>query len=257
MATDKNKFFEGKVAFITGGGSGIGRATALAFARGGADIVIVGREKEKVEQTARLVEELSGRALALKCDVSQEEEVKSAIGTTIQTFGRLDCAFNNAGIGQETRSIHKVSVKDWDRIIGINLRGVFLCMKYEIPLMLKQGAGAIVNNSSGSGIVGAKGISAYTASKHGVIGLTKTAALDYAQSNIRINAVCPGLTDTPMMEHYTRGTSIGRGFVILLTPMGRLGKPEEIAEAVVWLCSDGASFVTGHALVVDGGYVVP
>jgi NAD(P)-dependent dehydrogenase (short-subunit alcohol dehydrogenase family) len=257
MATNKAKIFEGKVAFITGGGSGIGRATGLAFAREGANVAIVDIVKEGAEQTARMVEELGGRAIAVKCDVSRDEEVRSAIEKTMQAFGRLDYAFNNAGIEQNAGITHEVSVEDWDRIIGTNLKGVFLCMKYEIPLMLKQGAGAIVNNSSGAGVVGVKGIPAYTASKHGLIGLTKTAALDYSQSNIRINAVCPGYIDTPMMERYTGGTSEGRAQIIALEPMGRVGKPEEIAATVVWLCSDGASFVTGHALVVDGGFVVP
>jgi NAD(P)-dependent dehydrogenase (short-subunit alcohol dehydrogenase family) len=257
MATNENGSYTGKVAFVTGAGSGIGRATALAFAREGASVVVADVAEQGNRETARMIEELGGRALAVTCDVARVEDVRSALDKTIEAFGRLDIAFNNAGVEGSIAATADFKEEEWDRIININLRGVFLCMKYEIPLMLKQGAGAIVNTSSGAGIVGVKGIPAYTASKHGVIGLTKTAALDYAESNIRVNAVCPGYINTEMMERYTGGTSEGRAKVIALEPMGRMGKPEEIAAAVVWLCSDAASFVTGHALAVDGGFVVP
>jgi len=177
------------------------------------------------------------------------------LNLTIETFGRLDSAFNNAGVEQKATITADVEVEEWDRVISINLRGVFLCMKYEIPLMLKQGAGAIVNCSSVAGLVGFAGVPAYTASKHGVIGLTKTAALDYATLNIRVNAVCPGVVDTAMVERFLEGRPEARQQMIGFEPIGRMGKPEEIAAAVVWLCSEQASFVTGHALAADGGFV--
>ena len=185
------------------------------------------------------------------------EDVKAALDKTVETFGRLDFAFNNAGIEpREPSPTADYAPEEWDRIIDIDLRGVFLCMKYEIPLILKQGGGAIVNTSSGAGVIGIKGNPAYTAAKHGVIGLTRAAALDYASQNIRINAVCPGIINTPMMDRFTGGTPEGRQQVISQEPIGRMGQPEEIANAVVWLCSDASSFVVGHAMVVDGGQTV-
>lgn len=253
METNGRGRFTGKVAFVTGGANGIGRAAALAFAREGASVVVADVSEQNNQETARMIEALGGHALAVTCDVSRNEEVQRALNAAIDAFGRLDFAFNNAGIENRVTPAADVTEEEWDRIIDINLRGVFLCMKHEIPLMLKQGAGAIVNTSSGAGIKGFKGGAAYVASKHGVVGLTKSAALDYAQSNIRINAVCPGMIDTPMMERFSGGTAEGRQGVISQEPVGRMGSPDEIAATVVWLCSDAASFVVGSAIVVDGG----
>ena len=256
MTSDKSKNFAGKVAFVTGAGNGIGRAAALAFARAGASVTVADVSEQDNRETARMIEEIGGRALALKCDVSRNDEVRRALDETAKTFGRLDFAFNNAGIEYTIQPAAEVTEEEWDRIIDIDLRGVFLCMKHEIPLMLRQGGGAIVNTSSGAGVKGFKGGAAYVAAKHGVVGMTKAAALDYAQSNIRINAVCPGIIDTPMMDRFSGSTPEGRQAVIAQEPVGRMGTPEEIAAAVVWLCSDSASFVVGTAMVVDGGQTV-
>jgi NAD(P)-dependent dehydrogenase (short-subunit alcohol dehydrogenase family) len=255
-ATNDDGGFAGKVAFVTGAADGIGRAAALAFARKGANVVVADVSEQGNRETARMIEEAGGRALAVRCDVSRAADVKAALDRTIETFGRLDFAFNNAGVEQPIMAAADLTEEEWDRIADIDLRSVFLCMKHEIPLMLKQGGGAIVNTSSGAGIKGFAGQAAYCAAKYGVIGLTKAAALDYAKANIRVNAVCPGIIETPMMHRFSGGTPEGRARVIAQEPVGRMGKPEEIGAAVVWLCSDAAAFVVGHAMVIDGGQTV-
>ena len=258
MTTEIGKAkFNGKVAFVTGAASGIGRATALAFAREGARVVVADVGESANRETARQVEEAGGHALAVRCDVTNVDDIQAALAQTIDAFGRLDMAFNNAGV--EPRKLvptAETDIAEWDRIFGVDLRGVFLCMKYEIPLMLAGGGGAIVNASSGAGVIGIKNNAAYTAAKHGVIGLTRSAGLEYAAKGVRINAVCPGYIDTPMIERFAGSSAEARAQVIAQEPIGRMGTPEEIAGTVVWMCSDAAGFMIGHALVVDGGQTI-
>jgi len=248
------KQFAGKVALVTGGGSGIGRATAIQFGKEGARVVVADVQSGGIEETVRLIRETDGEAACVKADVSKAGDVEAMVAKTVELFGRLDFAHNNAGIAGSFRGpLHEWPEEIWEQVISINLKGVWLCMKYEIPQMLKTGGGAIVNTSSIAGLVGIKGNAAYGASKHAVAGLTKTAALDYAQLGIRVNAVCPGHTNTPMIAPDLKRAD--KPFVVQ-EPIGRVGTPEEIARVVVWLCSDGASYVTGHVMPVDGGYVV-
>jgi len=248
---------DGKSALITGGGGGIGRATALAFAREGARVAVADVAEEAARETVALVNAAGGQAISLSGDVSRDADVRAIIDAVVGTYGRLDCAFNNAGIaGWHVDAILKKtaewSEEAFDRMIAVNLKGVWLCMRHELPQMQAQGSGAIVNTGSIAGLVGLPNSSAYVAAKHGVIGLTKTAALEYAESNIRVNAVCPGYIKTPMTEPSMRL----RGEAILAqTPLKRMGSPEEIAEMVVWLCSERASYVSGAAYNVDGGWM--
>lgn len=248
---------DGKSALITGGGGGIGRATALAFAREGARIAVADLMTEAAGETVGLVNAAGGQAISLSGDVARDAEVRSMVEAVVSTYGRLDCAFNNAGIaGWQVDAVGKKtaewSEEAFDRMIAINLKGVWLCMRHELPQMQTQGGGAIVNTASIAGLAGLPTSSAYVAAKHGVIGLTKTAAIEYADVNIRVNAVCPGYIRTRMTEPSMQL----RGEAILAhTPLKRMGNPEEIAEMVVWLCSERASYVSGAAYNVDGGWM--
>jgi len=248
---------DGKAALITGAGGGIGRATALAFAREGARVAVADVAVEAAHETVAQVNAAGGQAISLAGDVTRDADVRAMIGAVVGAYGRLDCAFNNAGVaGWHVGSINQKtaewSEESFDRMIAINLKGVWLCLRAEINQMLAQGGGAIVNTASIAGLAGLPTSSAYVAAKHGVVGLTKTAAIEYAEAGIRVNAVCPGYIHTRMTEETMRR----RGAAILAqTPLRRMGNPEEIAEMVVWLCSDRASYVTGVAYNVDGGWM--
>jgi NAD(P)-dependent dehydrogenase (short-subunit alcohol dehydrogenase family) len=249
------KELEGKVGLVTGGTSGIGRETALLFAKAGVKVVVAGRREREGNETIELVRAAGGEGLFQKADVSKASEVEALIQKAVERFGRLDVAFNNAGIEGVWVPIVRQSEEDWDRTININLKGVWLCLKYEIQQMLKQGGGgAIVNMASVTGLVGGAGAAAYSASKHGVVGLTKSAALETARSGIRINAVCPAVIETPMGERLFGAPAVHKS-VVGLHPIGRFGRPAEIAQAVVWMCSDRASFMTGQSLILDGGFL--
>lgn len=247
------KIFDKKVALVTGGSFGIGKATALAFSKRGASVVVA----DWIEDNSAVNEITSqgGSAIFVKCDVSRSADVAELMNQTIKKFGRLDFAVNNAGIEGATAPTHECTEENWDKTININLKGVWLCMKSEIPAMLKQGKGAIVNVASIAGLIGFPGLPAYVVSKHGIIGLTKTAALENAKQGIRVNAVCPGVIRTQMIDRVTGKDKTVEKQYEDMEPVGRMGMPDEVAEAIVWLCSDSSSFVTGHAMNVDGGWL--
>jgi len=247
--------FTDKVVFITGAGSGIGRATAEAFAAAGAHVAVTGPTEEPLRETARSVEAHGRKAHVALCDVTDSASVEQAIASAVGALGPVDIGVNNAGIEQPPKPLAETSDEEWDKLMAVDLRGVFVSMKYEILAMPSTG-GSIVNISSGAGVIGIKGQAAYAAAKHGILGLTKSAALDYADQGIQINAICPGIIETPMMGRFSGGTPEGRARVIAQEPIGRMGTPEEIASAVLWLCSDLGGFAIGHALVVDGGQTI-
>ena len=247
---------QNKVALVTGGTTGIGRDTAVLFAKAGAKVVVSGRRETEGEETSNLIRAAGGDGLFVKSDVSKSSDVQSLVQKTVEKFGRLDIAFNNAGIEGKWVPLIEQSDEDWDAVIDINLKGTWLCLKYEIQQMLKQGGGGtIVNMSSVAGLMGAAGAGVYCASKHGVIGLTRTAALEHAANGIRVNAVCPAVIETAMSDRAFADPEANKR-ILALHPIGRFGKPVEVAEAVLWLCSSKSSFMTGHYIVLDGGMLV-
>ncbi|HEY9201542.1 MAG TPA: SDR family oxidoreductase [Gammaproteobacteria bacterium] len=246
--------FKNKVALVTGGSLGIGFATAIAFAEQGAKVVIADVKQAEGESAVDKIKQAGGDALFIKADVSSNADVEAMLAKTVAHYGRLDCAVNNAGIDGEHAPTAECSEDNWDRTIAINLKGVWLCMKYEIQQMLRQGSGAIVNLASVAGVIGFQGLPAYCASKGGVIQLTRTAALEYAKQGIRVNAVCPGVIRTPMVENMLKDAPDLEPVLLQNEPVGRMGTPEEMADAILWLCSEQSSFVTGHPLLADGGW---
>ncbi|WP_036479970.1 SDR family oxidoreductase [Myxosarcina sp. GI1] len=245
---------ESKVALVTGGTSGIGRATAIALGAAGAKVVFSGRREPEGKETAAMIRDVGAECLFVRSDVSREKDVKALVQKTIETYGKLDCAFNNAGIDPPSIPLHEQSIEDFDKLMAINLRGLFMCMKYEILAMLDRGEGVIVNNSSMAGLIGFPGVSPYVASKHAVMGLTRSAALDYGKQGIRINAINPGIIATQMIDRLTETTETTADDLVSAIPMGRMGQAEEIAKPVVFLCSDASGYITGQPLVLDGGY---
>jgi NAD(P)-dependent dehydrogenase (short-subunit alcohol dehydrogenase family) len=248
--------FSGKVALVTGAATGMGRAAAWAFAEAGAAVALTDYKDELVSAAAQELIAAGHKAIAIKCDVSDESQVATMIERTVAEFGRLDAAFNNAGVMAHVAPITKTTRDEWERVIGINLRGVWNSMKYELRQMERQGGGAIVNNASVGALTGTPGVGPYIASKHGVVGLTRTAALEYIKKGIRVNAICPGLTDTQIAREVVTGNEQAYGEMEKHIPIGRAARPEEMASVALWLCSPGASYVVGHALVVDGGMTV-
>ncbi|MEM7541214.1 MAG: glucose 1-dehydrogenase [Pseudomonadota bacterium] len=246
---------EGKVAVVTGGASGIGKATVEAMSRAGAKVAIGDVSTAAGAELAATIETNGGEALFMETDVVSASSVDGLFDAVMARWGRVDCAFNNAGVEGEFKFTIEASESDWDRTIAINLKGVWLCMRREITEMVKTGGGTIVNTASVAGLVGWRGAGAYCATKHGVNGLTKSAALEYARQGVRVNSVCPGVIDTPMASRVTQVTGSAQDKILAKHPQGRFGDPKEVANAVVWLCSDGSSFTTGHALTVDGGFV--
>ena len=246
----------GKVALVTGAAAGMGLATAWAFAEAGASVVLADFKEDTVKAEAEKLVSAGHKALAVRCDVSDDAQVAAMVERTVAAFGRLDCAFNNAGVMARIAPTAESTREDWDRVIGVNLRGVWSCMKHELGQMERQGSGAIVNNASVGALTGNPGIGSYIASKHGVVGLTRTAALEYVKRGIRVNAVNPGLIDTQVARDVVSGSEEAYAEIAKNVPIGRAGRPEEIASAVLWLCSPGASYVIGHALTVDGGMTV-
>lgn len=245
----------GKVAIVTGASAGIGRAAAFALAAEGASVVLADVDVTRGEQVAAELNDKGSNARFIRTDVTDDAQVAGLVSQSVEIFGGLDCAFNNAGIEGNPAVTHECTPENWQHTLAINLTGVWSCMRHEIPRMLERGGGSIVNCSSVAGLVGFASIPAYVASKHGVVGLTKTAALEYAEAGIRVNAVCPGVIDTEMVERFTGGQPEAEAAMLATEPVGRLGRPDEIADAVVWLCSERSSFTTGQAIAVDGGFV--
>lgn len=245
----------GTVAVVTGAASGMGRASALAFGAQGASVVVADRDEAGGHETELLLRDAGAEAVFVPADVSRADDAERLVATALERFGRLDHAHNNAGIGGPALPTADLAEDDWDRVIAVNLKGIWLCLRAELRHMLAQGRGAIVNTASNVGLVGIMGAPAYVAAKHGVVGLTKVAALEYATSGVRVNCVCPGVVDTPMVDAALGGDEAARQWMVDLVPMKRMARPDEVAEAVLWLCSDGASFVNGHPLVVDAGQV--